>query len=134
VRPLNFTVSSHMTRPRIYIVAMFVLSAALGVLQAYIQARGQDLRIVSMVSMFTFAPLLFAWCKADAANRAITPPPGASLLVGMAALVGIPYYFLKTLPLGRAIVSIAWALGMFVLMIITAAWVAAVFGMSALAS
>ena len=109
-----------MTSPRAYVVAMFALFAALGVVQAYVQVRAEDPRIVTMVSMFTIAPLLFAWCKADAAYRAITPPPAAALMVGVLALVGIPYYFLKILPVRRAIAAIARALGTFVLLTITA--------------
>lgn len=108
-----------MIHPRTYVVAMFGVSASLGVLQAYVQAQHEDLRIVSMISMFAFAPLLFAWCKADATTRAITPPPAAALLVAMVALVGVPYYFLKSLPLRQATVSIALAAGLFLLMMVT---------------
>ena len=115
-RPLNFTVSSLMSHPRAFIVAMFGISAVLGALPAYVRARHDDFRIVTVVSMFTFAPLLFAWCKADAANRAITPPAAAPLLVGIFALVGVPYYFLKSLPLQQAGIAIARAAGLFLLM------------------
>ena len=125
-RPLNFTVSSRMTRPRSFIIAMFILSAALGVLQAYVQVIGEDARIAVMASMFGFAPLLFSWCKADAAHRGITPPLGAPLLVGMFALVGIPYYFLRTMPLRQALIFTARAAGVFVLMGITTGVAAAV--------
>ena len=118
-RPLNFTVSSLMTHPRRFVVAMFGVSAVLGVLQAYVRAQHGDFRIVAVVSMFSFAPLLFAWCKADAASRAITPPPAAPLLVGMVALVGVPYYFLKSLPLKQAGISIVRAAGLFLLMGVT---------------
>ena len=118
-RPLNFTVSSLMSHPRTFVVAMFGVSASLGVLQAYVRAQHQDFRIVTVISLFTFAPLLFAWCKADATSRAIALPPAAPLLVAMFALVGVPYYFLKSLPLRQAAVSIALAAGLFVLMMVT---------------
>jgi apolipoprotein N-acyltransferase len=98
---------------------MFGVSAVLGVLQAFVRAQHQDLRIVTLISMFTFAPLLFAWCKADAASRAITPPPAAPLLVGIFALVGVPYYFLKALPIRQARSAIALAAGLFLLMGVT---------------
>jgi hypothetical protein len=108
-----------MTRPRSLIISMFTLSAALGVLQAYVRLLGEDQRVIVMVSMFTFAPLLFSWCKADAACRGITPPLGAPLLVGLFALVGVPYYFLRTMRLRQALISTGRALGVFLLMWIT---------------
>jgi hypothetical protein len=46
--------------------------------------------------------LLFAWCKADATHRGIEPPNGAALLVGLFALIGIPYYYFRILPPLRA--------------------------------
>jgi hypothetical protein len=41
------------------------------------------------------------------------------LLVGLFALVGVPYYFLRTRPLTQALASTARALGVFALMAIT---------------
>jgi hypothetical protein len=110
-----------MSRPRSFVVAMFGISAVLGVLQAYVRVQHEDFRIVTLISLFTYAPLLFAWCKADAAHRDITSPPAAPLLVGLFALVGVPYYFLKSLPLRQAVVSIALAAGIFLLMLVTTA-------------
>jgi len=98
---------------------MFGVSAVLGVLQAFVRLQHDDSRIVTVVSMFAFAPLLFAWCKADAAHRAITPPNAAPLFVALFALVGVPYYFLRTLPLGQAGIAIARAAGAFLLMGVT---------------
>jgi hypothetical protein len=113
-----------MTGPRTLVVAMFGISAGLGVLQAYVQNHGQDLRVISIVSAIAFAPLLFAWCKADAVSRKISAPPAAALLVGFVAVFGIPYYFLKSKSLGRALGSIAAAVGLYALMLIVGGIVA----------
>jgi lysophospholipase L1-like esterase len=98
---------------------MFALSAAFGALEAYVRLVGEDPRVLVMVSMFTSWPLLFFWCKADAAYRAISPPFGAPLLVAIFAPVSIPYYFLRTRPIGQALLATAKAVGVFVLMGIT---------------
>jgi hypothetical protein len=115
-RPLNFTVSSQMVRPRALVIAIFVLSGALGIFHAYLRAHHEDIRLVWGISWAPFAVLLFAWCKADAHSRSIAPPPGASVLVAMVAIVGVPYYFLRALPLRKAVISIARALGVYILM------------------
>jgi apolipoprotein N-acyltransferase len=115
-----------MTRPRSFIVALFIVSALLGVLQAYVRSLGEDPRVGVTISAFAFAPLLFCWCKADAAYRGIAPPSGAPLLVGAFALVGVPYYFFRTRPLRQALTSTARAVGVFVLMGVTAGLTAAV--------
>ncbi len=63
--------------------------------------------------------LLFAWCKADAAKRAIKAPPAAPLIVGIFALIGVPYYFFSTMPRRQAVISLFFALGVLVLMVAT---------------
>jgi hypothetical protein len=72
------------------------------IFSAYIQQENLDLRIVTFATIFPFAVLLFAWCKADATHRGIEPPNGAALLVGLFALIGIPYYYFRILPPLRA--------------------------------
>jgi hypothetical protein len=88
------------------IIALLLLSGVAGLLQGYLGYIGQDARISVAVTIFPFAGLLLAWCKADAAHRGISPPDGAPLLVAIFALVGIPYYFFKVLAPGRAIIHI----------------------------
>ena len=107
-----------MTRPRQFVVSMFVLSAAMGVFEAYVRLRGEDSRVIAVVSMFTY-PLFFSWCKADAAHRAIRPPPGAPLLVWSVCARRCPVLlFADTAAQGRTL-STAQALGVFLLMGIT---------------
>jgi hypothetical protein len=45
-----------MTLPRQFVVSMFVLSAAMGVFEAYVGLRGEDSRVIAVVSMFTYPP------------------------------------------------------------------------------
>lgn len=104
-----------MTKRSALIVSFLALSAAAGVLQGYIVHRNQDVRVVTTAYIFPAAILLYSWCKADAAQRGIPPPPGAPILVGLFALIGVPYYFFKILPPRRAAVSIAKALGVLLL-------------------
>lgn len=86
-----------MTRPSKMIVAYWALSVALGVSQAYLRANALDLRVATVGSLVPFAIVLFAWCKADCTRRGITPPAGATLLVAGVAVIGIPYYYFRTL-------------------------------------
>jgi len=51
-----------------------------------------------MGQTFVFAALLFSWCKADAHLRGINPPRGAPMLVGLFAIIGVPYYYFRTRP------------------------------------
>jgi predicted phage tail protein len=84
------------------------------IFSAYIQQENLDPRIVTFATIFPFAVLLFAWCKADATHRGIEPPNGAALLVGLFALIGIPYYYFRILPPLRAAAHAATALALLV--------------------
>lgn len=86
-----------MLRPRALIAGYMVLSVAVGLFQGFLRVRNEDLRVALVASMFPFAILMFTWCKADCAQRAITPPGGAALLVAYVALIGIPYYYFRIL-------------------------------------
>ena len=102
-----------MSRRTTLILAILVVSAGMGAFEAYLAHNHVDLRIATVVSLFLFAVLLFSWCKADAAHRHIVPPPAAALLVGIFALVGIPYYFFRAFPAGRAAIYSACAFAIF---------------------
>src|SRR5215469_10114012 len=92
------------------IVSFAVLSVAAGIFTAYTQHERVDPSVVTFATIFPFAALLFAWCKADAADRGIEPPTGAPLLVALFALIGIPYYYFRILPPLRAAAHAAVAL------------------------
>lgn len=99
-----------MSRRTGLIVAILVLSMGVGAFEAYLEWHQADLRVASAASMFPFAVLLFTWCKADASHRGMAPPPGAALLVGIFAVIGIPYYFFHILPPVRAAICSVYAL------------------------
>lgn len=67
-----------------------------------------------MVLWVPLAVLLFMWCKADTAERSIDSPPGATVLVGLLAPLGVPYYFFRALPWQKAAVATTLALLAFV--------------------
>src|SRR5262249_3843959 len=96
------------------IVSFAVLSAAAGIFAAYIQHERVDPSVVTVATAFPFAAVLFAWCRADAAHRGIQPPTGATLLVAVLALIGIPYYYFRILPPLRAAAHTAAALALLV--------------------
>jgi hypothetical protein len=79
----------------------------MGVLDALVpEARAQPFGEFDVGKGILVAALLFAWCKADAAERGISPPKGAPVLVALFPPVGVPYYFLRTRPWRAAAVSI----------------------------
>lgn len=100
-----------MSQRTVLVIAVLVLSTGIGVFEAYLARHHIDLRVATVASLFPFAILLFAWCKADASQRRIEPPPAAALLVGSFALIGIPYYFFRVLPPLRAATYSICALG-----------------------
>jgi hypothetical protein len=53
------------------------------------------------------------------AERSIDSPPGAALLVGLLAPLGVPYYFFRALPWQKAAVATGLALLAFVGMQVT---------------
>jgi apolipoprotein N-acyltransferase len=68
-----------------------------------------DLRAAGFLLAFPTGVALFIWCKLNAAERQIVPPAVAPLLVGVLAPIGVPFYFLRTLPLRSALLAIGKA-------------------------
>jgi hypothetical protein len=107
--------------------AFFIVSIGAGVLNACVRSSGDDSRVVTAATLFPYAAILFAWCRADAKHRGIRPPTGAPLLVGLVALVGVPYYFYRILPPGKATLRVLAAIGIFILSAMSTAlsdWIA----------
>ena len=86
-----------------------MLHFAAGVLESITPTQSQP-QLVAMVMWFSLAMLLFMWCKADISERNIEGPAGATVLVGLLAPVGVPYYFFRALPRRSATVATSVAI------------------------
>jgi hypothetical protein len=93
----------------LYAIAASFLVA--GLVEPHLPNPGQTFNEIGIAHTFVLAVLLFAWCKADAVQRGIAPPTAAPLLVGIAAPLGVPYYFFRALPWRAATVATVKACG-----------------------
>ena len=91
------------------LVAMGGMSAVAGVLEPHVPNPGSPFSPVFTGYTLVMSVLFFFWCRADAAARGIRPPPAAPLIVALIAIVGVPYYYMKVLPLSRALIAIGKA-------------------------
>ena len=107
-----------MTTANRLLVAMGGISAVVGVLEPHLPHVEGPLSPLVAAYTLVMATLLFAWCKADASNRGIAVPAAAPILVALLAIVGVPYYFFRVLPFGRAVSAIGKAILFFVFLII----------------
>jgi hypothetical protein len=114
-----------MNKSKKILCAMFGLHLAAGIVEAAMSVRVQP-QDVAMILWLPLAVLLFMWCKSDIAERSIEGPPGAAVLVGLLAPIGVPYYFFRALPWQKAAAAtviallafigmqVTWQLGVFV--------------------
>jgi|SRR5580658_9679365 hypothetical protein len=103
-----------MTRSRQVLLTLVLIYLLGGVLLPHITHSASDKAALGLSLTFPAAIALFAWCKLNAAERHISAPPAAPLLVGLLGVVGVPYYFFKTLPVRSALFAIAKAVVFFV--------------------
>ncbi|HEY5754841.1 MAG TPA: hypothetical protein VIU34_03410 [Steroidobacter sp.] len=107
-----------MNKSKKILCAMFGLHLTAGIVETAASTRAQP-QDVAMLFWLPLAVLLFIWCKSDMAERSIDSPPGAAVLVGLLAPVGVPYYFFRALPWQKATTATALALLAFVGMQVT---------------
>jgi hypothetical protein len=100
------------------LVAMGGISAVVGVLEPHVSQPGSPLSPLVAAYTLVMAILLFTWCKADAAARGIAVPAAAPILVALIAVIGVPYYFFRTMPFGRALSATGRAVLFFFLLIV----------------
>ena len=91
----------------IRLALLFGLFVLLGVGDALYPKQLEDLQLVSTVLI---AVLLFSWVKAHAQEHQIKEPPGAAMLAGVVAPIGIPYYFFRGFGFRRGLAGILRAL------------------------
>jgi apolipoprotein N-acyltransferase len=93
-------------------------SAVVGVLQPHVSQGGAPLSPLVTGYTLVMAILLFSWCRADASARGIAVPSAAPILVALLAIVGVPYYYFRVLPFGRALSAIGKSVLFFLLLIV----------------
>jgi hypothetical protein len=79
-----------------YVVVLAMSVAVAGALQQIFYANSDAANIVALVMFFPQIILLRLWVGADAAERGITIPTGAAIVVPLLAIVGVPYYLLRS--------------------------------------
>ncbi len=100
-----------MKRQNSLLVAMAATSVVAGLIKPHMSHPERVVDELWVVETFVMAILLFVWCKAHAESRSIQPPAGAPLLVGLVAVIGVPYYFFRTMPWRSALWACSKALG-----------------------
>lgn len=111
-----------MTTANRLLVAMGGVSAVVGVLEPHVPHVDTGLSPLVTAYTLTMAILLFTWCRADAAARGIAVPPAAPILVALVAIIGVPYYFFRALPFGRAASATGKAVAFLLLLIVLQAF------------
>src|SRR5262245_32942860 len=98
------------TREQLIVGAFIATWPIAGFVEPFTPGYGRVQNEVSLIHTFVLAILLFAWCKAHAAARGITPPTAAPLLVAVIAPIGLPYYLFRAFPWRTAIASLGKSL------------------------
>jgi hypothetical protein len=90
-------------RSHIYLAGIALISIAGGAIEQALYARADAVGISLTVTTLPTAILLYLWVNADATEHGFCMPPGATLLVPLIAIVGVPYYLIRTRPRGVAL-------------------------------
>jgi hypothetical protein len=88
----------------------FVIDGALGALAP------QHERGLALAHGLVIGIACYMWCRAEAAARGSSPPGRSALWAGVLPIAGIPIYFFRTRPAGRAALGTAKAAGLVVLL------------------
>lgn len=85
-----------MRRARLYAILSGVLCGISVTLPQGANVQSARFAMSAGLSMYVLPVILYLWCKADAATRSATPPPGAIPLLAVLAPVGWIYYMFGT--------------------------------------
>ena len=107
-----------MARDKLILIAIVLTWPIAGFLEPFTPSYGRSYNEITLVHSVVLALLLFAWCKAHAASRGIKPPTGAAVLSALIPPIGLPYYFFRSYPWRRALLSLGKALLIFLLCVI----------------
>jgi apolipoprotein N-acyltransferase len=94
------------SRTRILLAAIAGSFVLAGAVEPHLPDAPQYPNALTVVHGLVTAILLFAWCKEDAKSRGITPPAASAALVALVAPIGVPYYFIRSMPGRTAAVAI----------------------------
>jgi hypothetical protein len=100
-----------MIRSHGYLAGIALIAVVGGAIQQLLHAHMDAARISLAVTVFPTAICLYLWVRSDAAERGILMPAGATLLVPLIAIVGVPYYLIRTRPRGAALWQVLLAIG-----------------------
>lgn len=107
-----------MKRSRKLLIALWVVFSAFGFLASSFGPSVSGHGPFDLVFGVCVAICLFAWCKADAAERGISPG-SAPALCGLVPPLGLLYYFFRFQPLRQASLATVKALGFVLLVFIS---------------
>lgn len=79
-----------------YLIGVALISIVGGAIQQALYYREDAAGVSLAVTFVPIAIFLYLWVGADARERGVPMPLGATLLVPLVALVGVPYYLIRT--------------------------------------
>ena len=115
-----------MNRARWLLVAIVGSYLAAGLVEPHLPNYGRVWNEAAVAHTFILMILMFAWCRADAEHRGISPGH-YPFFVALFPPVGVPYYFFRTLPWRKALVASLKAVA-FVLVLLIVGGVAHLLG------
>ena len=111
--PLSYELGFIMRRSSKALASLLILNVVVGAVEGRISSRPGTVSPLFLISWLGFAICIFAWCKADAAERGVRAG-SAPLFCGMFALIGVPYYLFRSRPPRQAIAGTIKAVVFFV--------------------
>jgi hypothetical protein len=100
-----------MTRATILLLVLAATFLIGGILEPFLPHPGQPFNEASAIHSFVIAVLVFAWCKAHAAQRNTAPPSGSVLVAAILPPIGVPLYFFRSMPWRQASIATLKAIG-----------------------
>lgn len=85
------------------LILLAAIYAGAGAASSHIAQSPADTAALTFALGFPTAIAFFSWCKFDTAERGVTSPAPASMLVGLLAPIGMPYYLFATRSFGPAL-------------------------------
>jgi apolipoprotein N-acyltransferase len=100
-------------RTTLSLIGIAALFAASGAVAPQLR-DASDERGLGFIFSLPCSIFLFVWCKAHAGARGIDPPTASTPLVALLAPIGVPYYFLRSMPLPAALWAIVKSICYFI--------------------